>query len=68
MPFAPPAPVTTARSVALSLRTFRRRFLADTINSVNGKREIVDCGAGRDSVRADKADRVKGCEKLKRSE
>jgi hypothetical protein len=39
----------------------------DTINSVNGKRETVSCGAGRDSVRADKADRVIGCEKVKRS-
>jgi Tol biopolymer transport system component len=39
----------------------------DTINSANGKRETVNCGAGKDSVRADKADRVKGCEKVRRA-
>lgn len=39
----------------------------DTINSVNGKRETVSCGAGRDSVRADKADRLSGCEKVRRA-
>jgi hypothetical protein len=39
----------------------------DTINSANGKRETVNCGSGKDSVRADKADRVKGCEKVRRA-
>jgi Tol biopolymer transport system component len=39
----------------------------DTINSANGKRETVNCGSGRDSARADKVDRLKGCEKVKRS-
>jgi dipeptidyl aminopeptidase/acylaminoacyl peptidase len=39
----------------------------DTINSANGKRETVSCGSGRDSVRADRSDRVKGCEKVRRT-
>jgi len=38
----------------------------DTINSVDGVRESVDCGAGRDTVRADKRDRLKHCEKVTR--
>ena len=38
----------------------------DKINSTNGKREAVDCGAGKDSVTADKRDRLKGCEKRRR--
>jgi Ca2+-binding RTX toxin-like protein len=39
----------------------------DSINAANGKRETVNCGAGRDSARVDKTDRVKGCEKVRRS-
>jgi hypothetical protein len=38
----------------------------DTINSVDGVRETVDCGKGRDTVRADRRDRLKGCEKVTR--
>jgi uncharacterized delta-60 repeat protein len=39
----------------------------DTLNAVNGKRERVDCGAGRrDRARVDRSDRVKGCEKVTR--
>jgi hypothetical protein len=38
----------------------------DTINSVDGVRETVDCGPGRDTVRADRRDRLKHCEKVTR--
>jgi subtilisin family serine protease len=40
----------------------------DTIDAVNGKRETIDCGAGKkDSASVDKLDKVKGCEKVKRA-
>ena len=38
----------------------------DTINSVDGVKETIDCGAGLDTVRADKRDRLKRCEKVTR--
>jgi uncharacterized delta-60 repeat protein len=39
----------------------------DKLSAVNGKRERVDCGAGRrDRARVDRSDRVKGCEKVTR--
>jgi Ca2+-binding RTX toxin-like protein len=38
----------------------------DTINSVDGVRETVDCGAGRDTVRADRRDHLVHCEKVTR--
>jgi hypothetical protein len=38
----------------------------DTINSVDGVKETISCGAGRDTVRADRRDRLKGCEKVTR--
>jgi len=35
----------------------------DIVNSVNGKRETVNCGSGKkDRVRADRKDRLRGCE------
>ncbi len=35
----------------------------DVVNSVNGKRESVNCGSGsKDRVRADMSDRLRGCE------
>jgi Ca2+-binding RTX toxin-like protein len=34
----------------------------DSINSKNGKAETVDCGKGTDTVKADKSDKLKGCE------
>jgi Tol biopolymer transport system component len=40
---------------------------ADTVNAVNGKAEVVDCGSGRDSARVDKRDKVRGCEKVRRA-
>jgi Ca2+-binding RTX toxin-like protein len=39
----------------------------DIVNSVNGKREIINCGTGRDRVRADRSDRLVGCERVSRS-
>jgi hypothetical protein len=38
----------------------------DTINSVDGVREAVDCGSGRDTVRADRRDHLVHCEKITR--
>ncbi len=38
----------------------------DTINAVDGVNETIDCGAGKDSVRADRHDRLKHCEKVTR--
>jgi Ca2+-binding RTX toxin-like protein len=38
----------------------------DWINSFDGKVETIDCGAGKDSVTADKRDRVRHCEKVRR--
>jgi Ca2+-binding RTX toxin-like protein len=39
----------------------------DTITAANRSRETINCGAGkRDSVRADRNDRVRGCEKVRR--
>jgi Ca2+-binding RTX toxin-like protein len=34
----------------------------DSINSRNGRRETVNCGSGRDRVRADGFDRLRSCE------
>ena len=48
----------------------RNRYYGDTgndsINSANGVRELVDCGFGRDTVKADPRDRLSGCERVKR--
>jgi uncharacterized delta-60 repeat protein len=38
----------------------------DQINAANGRRERVDCGPGRDSVRADRGDRLIRCELVAR--
>lgn len=39
----------------------------DKLTAVNRIRETVDCGAGRDTARVDRVDRVKGCERVRRS-
>jgi Tol biopolymer transport system component len=39
---------------------------SDSVNSANGVRELVDCGFGRDTVTADRRDRLSGCERVKR--
>lgn len=38
----------------------------DVIFAQDGVRDRVSCGKGRDRVRADRIDRVRGCEKIKR--
>ncbi len=35
----------------------------DTINVANGKRDVVDCGPGFDTVKADKIDALRNCER-----
>jgi hypothetical protein len=39
----------------------------DDIDVRDGQRDTVRCGAGRDRVRADRNDRVSGCERIRRS-
>jgi trypsin len=39
---------------------------SDVINARDGARDTVDCGPGRDSVRRDVRDRVRGCERVRR--
>lgn len=39
----------------------------DRIEAANGRRERVNCGSGRDVVRADQGDRLRGCERVKRT-
>jgi hypothetical protein len=39
---------------------------ADTIDARNGKKDTVQCGNGRDNVKADRIDRLSGCEVRKR--
>lgn len=39
---------------------------ADSIDSRDRRRETVNCGRGRDTVRADRADRLVGCERKRR--
>jgi uncharacterized delta-60 repeat protein len=36
----------------------------DVVDARNGTRDVVNCGAGRDSVRADRSDRLRGCERV----
>jgi Ca2+-binding RTX toxin-like protein len=38
----------------------------DTIKAKDRKAETIDCGAGKDTVTADKTDKLKGCETKKR--
>lgn len=38
----------------------------DTIDSRDGVKETVNCGSGHDSVRADTADKLQSCERVKR--
>jgi Ca2+-binding RTX toxin-like protein len=39
----------------------------DRIDVRNRRRDVVNCGAGRDSVSADRIDKLVGCERVKRS-
>jgi Ca2+-binding RTX toxin-like protein len=38
----------------------------DEINTRDSRRDIVKCGSGRDRVRADRQDRLRGCEVIRR--
>lgn len=38
----------------------------DRLNAVNGTRDRVNCGRGRDTARVDSIDRVRGCERVRR--
>jgi Ca2+-binding RTX toxin-like protein len=38
----------------------------DQLNGVNGRFDWLDCGAGVDSVKADRIDRVRRCERIRR--
>jgi Bacterial Ig domain/RTX calcium-binding nonapeptide repeat (4 copies) len=37
----------------------------DTVDSVDARRETVDCGAGRDAATVDRIDRVRRCERVR---
>jgi hypothetical protein len=39
---------------------------SDTLAAVDGARDVIDCGAGKDTAIVDAVDVVKGCEKVKR--
>jgi Ca2+-binding RTX toxin-like protein len=39
----------------------------DSIHARDGRRDRVRCGRGRDSVRADRFDRLRGCERVRRA-
>jgi len=39
---------------------------ADILKAAGGGRDLVVCGGGRDKAKVDRADRVRGCEKVKR--
>jgi hypothetical protein len=59
--------VPRAYSSAEPLDTGHNRIGAgggrDSLNVANGRRDAVDCGGGVDTVKADKGDRLKHCEK-----
>jgi Tol biopolymer transport system component len=38
----------------------------DVVNAVDGQRDTIDCGPGRDTATADPADRVRNCERVVR--
>ena len=38
----------------------------DSLNARDRKRDTVDCGSGRDRVAADKLDRLRRCERVRR--
>jgi Ca2+-binding RTX toxin-like protein len=39
----------------------------DAVSAADGNAERIDCGKGRDRVRADRSDRLRRCEKVKRT-
>jgi hypothetical protein len=56
----------TAHADRLTVRRGTTSIVAgagnDTIVSADGRREVVDCGPGRDTVRADRSDVLRHCE------
>jgi hypothetical protein len=38
----------------------------DVLLAADGKRDLVDCGKGRDRATVDRIDRVRGCESVTR--
>ena len=38
----------------------------DTVRAKNGRHDLVNCGTGRDTVYADRSDRLIGCEIIRR--
>jgi Tol biopolymer transport system component len=44
------------------VRSVWARAGADHVNARDGRRETIDCGAGRDTVVADRVDRLRNCE------
>jgi hypothetical protein len=38
----------------------------DTIDVADGRRDVVRCGAGKDTVKADTLDLLTGCERVQR--
>ena len=47
--------------------TYRAGAGNDQVLAANGSRDAVDCGPGRDTARADRTDRLRGCERVRRS-
>ena len=39
----------------------------DSISAVDHRRHVIRCGPGRDRVKADRRDRLRGCERVRRS-
>jgi hypothetical protein len=39
----------------------------DVVNAANNKTDRVNCGRGRDRVRADTQDKLTGCERIRRA-
>ena len=70
---AAPAPTGSAtwpeRYADVSLAATSNRLTAgsgpDRVDTANGRRDVVHCGAGRDRAIADREDRLAGCERKK---
>jgi hypothetical protein len=58
----------TAHADRLVIRKGKNRIVAgagnDTIFAADGRREVIDCGAGRDTVTADRIDVLLHCERV----
>lgn len=71
---AAPAPAVPDGNDAITLqrglgpRTIHAGAGNDAISAANGVRDVVDCGAGLDTVTADRSDVLRGCEYVTRVE